>query len=199
MNELECSSAWSFEKDKVENLAWYDSVFTPEECDQIINYAKQIDLIKAETADKEFGKNWRKSKIRFIQPVQDTKWIYQKITDIVSQINNQYFGFDLWGIAEGLQFTEYNAPDDCYKYHIDKGWNDVIRKMSFTIQLSDPLSYEGGDFQFLLEENVDNSTKNISKRGTIFVFPSYVLHRVTTVTSGTRHSLVGWVTGPSFK
>jgi PKHD-type hydroxylase len=31
------------------------------------------------------------------------------------------------------------------------------------------------------------------------LFPSFVLHRVTPVTKGTRYSLVAWVSGPPFK
>ena len=36
-------------------------------------------------------------------------------------------------------------------------------------------------------------------RGTLVAFPSYVMHRVTPVTSGTRKSLVAWVAGPKFR
>ena len=34
--------------------------------------------------------------------------------------------------------------------------------------------------------------------GTMILFPSYVLHRVSEVTKGTRYSLVGWAHGNSF-
>jgi hypothetical protein len=30
-------------------------------------------------------------------------------------------------------------------------------------------------------------------------FPSYMVHRVTPITSGTRKAIVAWVTGPGFK
>jgi PKHD-type hydroxylase len=36
-------------------------------------------------------------------------------------------------------------------------------------------------------------------RGTLVAFPSYLLHRVTPITSGTRKSLVAWVSGPVFR
>jgi len=36
-------------------------------------------------------------------------------------------------------------------------------------------------------------------RGALIAFPSYVLHRVTPIESGTAKSLVIWVNGPQFR
>ena len=36
------------------------------------------------------------------------------------------------------------------------------------------------------------------KQGSFIMFPSYMKHRVTPVTSGTRYSAVTWAYGPSF-
>jgi predicted 2-oxoglutarate/Fe(II)-dependent dioxygenase YbiX len=41
--------------------------------------------------------------------------------------------------------------------------------------------------------------KEILPKGSICVFPSFVWHRVTPVTSGTRYSLVIWNIGHPFK
>lgn len=64
------------------------------------------------------------------------------------------------------------------------------------MQLSDEDDYVGGDLELMFG---DEPQKMIRKRGTILCFPSYVLHRVTPVTEGTRYSLVAWITGPQFK
>ena len=37
------------------------------------------------------------------------------------------------------------------------------------------------------------------KKGTIIVFPSYLVHRVKPVVKGTRYSLVVWFCGEPFK
>ena len=63
-----------------------------------------------------------------------------------------------------------------------------VRILSFTVQLSDPAEYEGGELQIGLQ----NMTRT---RGSAVVFPSYQLHRVSPVTEGRRASLVGWVMG----
>ena len=62
------------------------------------------------------------------------------------------------------------------------------------MQLSDPDEYE--DLQFMINQNIVNASK---EKGTIVVFPSFIMHRVTPITKGTRQSIVGWVSGPPFK
>jgi PKHD-type hydroxylase len=72
----------------------------------------------------------------------------------------------------------------------------AARKLSLVLQLSDPSEYEGGELQTMSGPNhcaVDR------QKGLIAAFPSYMLHRVTPVTKGTRYSLVVWICGPSFK
>ena len=41
--------------------------------------------------------------------------------------------------------------------------------------------------------------KEILPKGSIVIFPSYIWHRVSPVTKGTRLSLVQWNLGPGFK
>ena len=36
-------------------------------------------------------------------------------------------------------------------------------------------------------------------RGAVIAFPSFFLHRVTPIISGTRKALVVWATGPEFR
>jgi PKHD-type hydroxylase len=72
------------------------------------------------------------------------------------------------------------------------------RKLSLIIQLTDPSEYEGGDFQF--DSDIPQpDPAEIKQRGTVIVFPSFLRHRVTPVTSGVRRSLVSWVEGPKFR
>ena len=74
---------------------------------------------------------------------------------------------------------------------------EYIRKLSFSIQLSDPEDYEGGELEF----NVNNEERFFApnKKGTVIIFDSRIQHRVLEVKSGVRKSLVGWVVGPRWK
>ena len=75
------------------------------------------------------------------------------------------------------------------------GQEGLDRKLSISIQLSDKLDYEGGNFEF---EDI-TSSMDFKEIGTIIIFPSYLRHRVTKVTSGIRRSLVAWFYGPNWK
>ena len=67
----------------------------------------------------------------------------------------------------------------------------MFRKISFSLQLNDPLEYTGGDL-------VVNSKVIGRQRGSITFFNSFVSHSVTPVQSGVRRALVGWIIGPKF-
>ena len=99
-------------------------------------------------------------------------------------------------LFESLQFTNYKEGKGFYKKHIDKLHNDTIRKLSLSIQLTDPNEYEGGDLLLYEDEKPQKMGRG---KGTLVIFPSYMLHEVTKITKGERNSLVAWVTGDHFK
>ena len=74
---------------------------------------------------------------------------------------------------------------------------ETIRKLSFSLQLSDGDEYEGGQFQLLDEcGKIYTAPK---KRGTLILFDARASHRVRKVRNGTRKSIVGWIVGPRWK
>jgi PKHD-type hydroxylase len=190
---------WSFQKDTQERWAWSGNVFTPEECDYIINSFKDGLNTATLMGDDPGGRvntDYRNSRTRFIQPDGNNNWIFERLSNAVVKLNEQFWNYDLHGFAEGLQFTEYTSPGGKYDLHIDKVYNGVIRKLSIVIQLSDPNHYEGGEFHYQDSMSADVLPKH---RGMMLAFPSYALHGVTPVTAGTRYSLVAWITGPNLK
>jgi PKHD-type hydroxylase len=71
-----------------------------------------------------------------------------------------------------------------------------------TVSLVDGSEYEGGDFQLDFrneEENNPYTVKKVRKKGSVVIFPSFVWHRVTPVTSGQRYSLVCWTLGRPYQ
>jgi len=185
--------SWNFYLDKLYTFAYWEKAFTPEECEKIIKTAKNKGLIKGVTKNKT---DVRSSKITWLYPEDNLDWVYRRITDIVLNLNDRFFQFDLHGLNEGLQFTNYKAPSDKYGKHIDRTLDFVIRKLSLSIQLTDPKEYEGGEL-FLYED--EKGTEMKKEQGTLVLFPSYILHEVKPVTKGERNSLVAWVTGKQFK
>lgn len=187
--------AWPFQVDQIHDTAWFDDVFTDLELEAIIALGEQMGVERASVFGGDI-RGVRDSHVRFMYPNEHTQWIYQRLTGSVVEANRQYFGFDLSGFEQGLQFTRYVAPHEHYEWHVDRGYGIGIRKLSLSLQLSDPDSYEGGD----LEVGTDREPQRVlRKRGRITFFPSWAQHRVTPVTSGVRYSLVGWIGGPAFR
>ena len=139
--------SWNLFLDKVNSYAYMEKVFTKEECEKIINIAKKKGLMKGITTGKS---NARLSKISWLYSSDNLEWVFRRITDVVLNLNSKYFDFDIFGLNEGLQFTNYKAPSDKYEKHIDRSLNILVRKLSLSIQLTDPNEYKGGEFLFHL-------------------------------------------------
>lgn len=198
-NQYEHNYSWAFQSDKTENWAYWDNLFTEKECEELVAHGKKIGLNRAYVGIDTIidDSTIRDSNVAFINPA-GIEWAYRKLTDAVTTLNDKFFNFDIWGFHEGLQFTEYNAPGGHYKAHIDKSYNGAIRKLSVVVQLTDENEYEGGDLEILINGEHD-PIKMKRSIGHLVIFPSYLLHRVLPVTKGTRHSLVGWVSGKPFR
>lgn len=136
----------------------------------------------------------RNCNIYFLNDSEKYGWLYAMIKEAIIKANNVY-GFDLWQINP-IQYSVYDEGQ-FYGPHIDMGGNATggHRKLSFSILISDPDSFEGGD----LEINDGSPIPVPRKKGSIVIFPSFKLHEVKKVTKGTRKALVGWITGPDFK
>lgn len=183
-------------------VTWNDA-FTTEELDKIVAYGDEQTIHQAIVGGQKPGEDVsavRKSKVAFLQPSDDTMWFFDRMAYVARQLNGQFYKFDLYGFSEGMQYTIYNSEnEDHYSWHTDAGPDHSImppRKFSLVLQLSDSKDYEGGDLQLYVSSE---PTTVVKQRGLIAGFPSYVLHRVTPVTSGIRKSLVVWTCGPSFK
>lgn len=134
------------------------------------------------------------------QEIQKILWNY------VTAANEDAFNVRLdkghdAGVCE-MQFTEYHASESGhYDWHHDVNFaNDsgLDRKLSITVQLTDPSEYQGGEFLLGdVEEPPDPIA--IKTKGTVFIFPSYLQHTVRPVTFGTRRTLVAWFEGPQWQ
>jgi len=188
---------WHLIQQLNENWVYADNIFTSEECKGIIdNFKNKIET--GNIAEQEKLKEIRQSKIHFINSNDlSNHWIFEKITDVVLFLNQQYFNFEIEKI-ETLQFSEYDESyKGFYEKHIDIIHRSAnFRKLSFTILLSEPEDYDGGEL--LLHYDIEPA-KTKQAQGGIVMFPSYTLHEVSPVTKGTRYALVGWVCGPKFK
>lgn len=190
------NSSWPFIVDQVNEWGCFQKFFSKEECEEIKNLGKNnfeeglINGSKKQVLEKKI----RNSKVYFIHPCSRSEWLFRKLTDVITEVNKKLFKFNLTGLDEGLQLTLYEK--NCfYVKHLDKSFDHKVRKLSVSIQLDDPSTYEGGDL--LLHTSSTPLIMN-KERGSVIFFPSFILHEVKPVTKGKRYSLVCWVTGPNF-
>ena len=65
------------------------------------------------------------------------------------------------------------------------------------IQLTDPSTYKGGDFE-MYDLNQYPDKEEIRTQGTVSFLPSFIPHAALPVTEGTRYSLAVWFEGPKW-
>jgi len=192
------NTAWPFKLDKMQSFAFNKKAFTPQECAKIITSASFIKSDEAKVIVAGGAKHdvkRRSTEITWLQSTDnDMSWVFERLTDLIQDLNEKYFRFKLFGFIEGVQFTRYRVGD-FYEPHVDTLYNRPTRKLSITVQLTEPSKYTGGELKLHYSTVLTPTPK---EQGTLIVFPSFVLHEVTPVTKGERISLVSWITGPDF-
>ena len=154
------------------------------------------------------------------------QWLYDLVWPYLLEANRES-GWN-WDIewAEGFQFTKY-TKDGLYNWHNDGGsdhygkylkdnkdlpnpctddptFEGRVRKISMTMNLTDPKEYDGGKLKFDLSKTHDSGIdimeiEEINRKGSIVFFPSFMSHTITPITRGTRYSLVLWVLGQPWR
>lgn len=181
------------------NYYYFTNAFTPEEIVKIIKIGESQVKQSGTTVSNELEStvnDYRVSEISWINDNPETKWIYDKLALNAKIANKEMWNFDLWDYYDSLQYTKYYGNGGHYDWHADLGASISNRKLSCVLQLSTPEEYEGGD----LEMNPGGGIISVPKGlGTLCFFPTFLLHRVTPLTSGVRKSLVTWISGANFR
>jgi PKHD-type hydroxylase len=180
-------------------FATWDGGFSDEQITRIRELGDALPLAPATVGggEEQTDTSIRISETGWIDLNPNSEFIYNILAYIARQLNGQFFDFDLFGFVEDLQYTVYRDTGGYYTWHLDRGNGTTApRKLSLVLQLSDPSEYEGGDLELFTSVE---PTKMEKKKGFVVAFPSFVLHRVTPVTSGTRRTLVVWLSGPKFR
>ncbi len=141
-----------------DHVALYASIqgcFTKQECEQINSIGQSLEPIEGRISRSTEADNWetqyriRKSVVRYLPPTDKTEWVFAKMEKLVEFVNQQY-RYDLQGF-EMFQYASYTDGGH-YDWHIDLGpGRESTRKLSISLQLSDPADYDGGQLEFLGE------------------------------------------------
>ena len=181
-------------------------------CEQIIRHGISSQPKTAVIGENEINKEKRRSNVSWFRT---ERWIGKWVVDGAKEVCKQV-GWDTTR-PEHIQFTVYHAPNGHYTWHKDcydrdqkcyiehKDIYSRQRKVSIVCNITDPSEYEGGQLEIVdpsmaPDEPEENRIIKVSKdRGQVCIFPSFLFHRVTPITKGTRYSLVCWLRGPEFR
>jgi len=175
------------------NFVAVTKMYTPTECDYLIklldgNYLKGKKFINSEEVQRVVD----------ISLNELPKLALDNILKKVFDANSAFYKFNLTGFHDEdppLMFKYEGAKVAKYDWHNDFGPKVAsTRKLSFSVLLSDPSEFVGGQLEFLPSYGEGTVTK-----GDIIVFPSFLTHRVSPVTNGVRYCIVGWVHGEAFQ
>ena len=177
-------------------------IFTPQQCQDIINMGHQQKQEEAKVGNikKAGGEQNIKKRITTISwiPFKVFPDMYRIIERSMLQANRNHFGYEGMKLTEMAQFTEY-PKGGFYDWHMDAEVNcqfePPVRKISMTILLSPKHEFEGGDLEFMAEGNKPPQLL----QGQAIFFCSLIRHRVMKIKKGIRRSLVMWFGGPPFK
>ena len=199
------------------NHYWYiPEALTPQQCDEIQHLAAEKTVVEGIHFGTE--KDHRRSQVSWIFDESPNTLIGAWIRQANKEAGWQY---DLEK-AEALQYTRYQT-DEFYDWHVDghcdqhaarklvaqaanpiplnvtpyPEFQGTVRKLSATVNFSHPNEYQGGELQLRCYDQLH--IFNDAPRGSLVVFPSFIEHQVTPVTSGERHSGVIWFNGPPLR
>lgn len=115
------------------------------------------------------------------------------------RINKSHFGYDAdLDNNPDVNFNIYESNiKGSYDWHVDESQDPYLDiKLTILINMSEK-EYEGGDL--LLQHSNEMNAKEFKTPGSMLMFRSFVRHKVTPVTKGTRKTLTYFLVGPHFK
>ena len=137
--------------------------------------------------------------IAYLWQDEQTQWLFDILIPLVHQANDAMYQFDLSYVTDPIHYVIYPEDGGHLDWHLDIGAGEVNRrKLSLTVQLSDPSEYEGGEFEIWYGHS-DEFVELPRKKGDVIIFPSFLMHRVKPITRGQRKALVFWTGGEPFK
>ena len=180
--------------------AWvYNDILTEKDCDMLVKLYTQAPDEEAKIGgniNSTIDKSVRNVN-RVILPVY--KGIGARLAAAGLDANAKRWKFDITK-ANQSEFLKYPTGGGRYKGHIDislrmdNETEKETRKLTVLAFLND--DFKGGKF-FL--QTGHEKIYPTQKKGTVLVFPSFLLHGVEDVEEGERYSVVTWMVGPWFK
>lgn len=175
---------------------WYvPNAISDAACDSMIEKFEQLQTEKAEVGSFESAR--LDLNVRDVNkiPLPFDVGIGATLAGIALLANSKAWKFDVTHQNQS-EYLKYDLNGH-YVTHMDTGMNpenNETRKLTVLAFLND--DFEGGK---LYIKSGDQIYYPPQSKGTVLIFPSFLLHGVEPITSGIRRSIVTWMVGPWFK
>lgn len=181
---------------RVKSPIWiYEKTIPDEICDYIISSLKDNEYDKGRINSTNINEKVRNVLVQYIP---QSNWISSLVHYYGFDANKSNFNYAI-GDVSAAQFLKYE-PGMFYRVHADTSYNPdnegYYRKLTVIVNLTDPSDFEGGEFVLFNDGLTPIRLK--AEKGTVFVFPSYLNHKISPIKEGIRYSIVGWIMGPPF-
>jgi len=173
--------------------------FSGADCTRLLDLVASAPARDAGLVRQARDHNLRRADLVWLDEVEGTGWVMDTMIDLVRLANRDAFDFDISEFAESPQVARYGAErEGHFGWHSDIGEGRLAerRKLTVVVQLSEPDTYCGGDLEVMPGAATVTAERT---RGCATLFPAFVLHRVTPVTTGERQSLTVWCHGTPFR
>lgn len=185
-----------------------NNVFHNDEIDWIADYCSKLNISQGGLFESNPDYSTRQARTGWIDmPSPETQWLYDRINAAVERHNDYTFNLELTGIPY-IQYAEYSEGGH-HDFHMDLAFdvpvlydyriNEYFRKLTVVILLTQPeVDFGGGEFQ--LNMSMERAPVQLGMtKGSVLMFPSFLLHKVCPVAWGLRKTLTTWVLGPKLR
>jgi PKHD-type hydroxylase len=178
--------------DGLQTILTFPRALSPGQCEQLIERGEREPLASGRV--NRGASIFRDCGIAWLSPGDENPWLFEVVESLFERAS-QSFSIGVQGLHDPLQYTLYGTKQH-YDWHMDIGPGPAsARKLSLSINLSDPNDYLGGALEFAHAPG----WRGDRAQGSAIVFPSFMSHRVTPVFRGARRSLVAWACGTPFR
>lgn len=171
-------------------------IFTADECEKIVQTHVRTEPVPTETKGRQDAPDSGSNRYWVTGGDVAAFWVFERLERAVMKWNANNFNFEIEECSD-LELVR-DKPGPSQDWHADLGLRGMSRrKISSVVMMSPPEDYEGGRFEVFVGEGGVRTLE--LARGDVVVFASWLKHRVTEVTRGTRSTLVAWWSGPPLR
>jgi PKHD-type hydroxylase len=178
--------------DGLQSIVTIPHALSPEQCADLAERIEREPLSSGKVT--RGSSTFRDCEIAWIKPDETHVWLYDIVCGLFERASTS-LAISVGGLLDPLQYTVYERKQH-YQWHMDIGPGLAsLRKISLSLQLSDPRDFTGGALEFAHAPG----WRSNQEQGCATLFPAFMSHRVTPVFRGVRRSLVAWGCGEAFR